>query len=801
MKVLKVKQWIKAKYKRIIILLSIVLFLYVGLRIYLNYILKEVIIEQVEKFAENNYQLKIGKIDIGIWAFNANIEGLQVIKIKSKENINDKYHFNLTASHVKLRKLYLIDLLLNKNLQLNRLQINNPKIVLEYNDTIANKTMNDSSFIHFYYKLSNIILNNPDISVIKSSGEKFKLKVKKIDYNLKNLLLQIDAIDIKGIDCVHYNFDYNCSISKAFIKGFDLNVLLNDMNFKYSSCVIEELNIDLIAHSILEHKTRPKKSLLQNLKSKSSAPLSALMIEKIKFSYQSKFDNIVVTADNFKYEKLHLGMDDIFLAIRQKHYIEANISKLRIEGFDVDEFIELKHSKIKKLFFQNPRFKTSLVVQSNYNNSKIAADDKIGYAVDMIEELEIINGVIDLDHRKKRKLKLSVQSLDIHAKEINPLYFDEEQNVQLLKQLTLKTGNIFFNFPNNLYHLNLSKSNYNLKNERLTLDSLQIKSNYNKSDFYKIVKKQVARIDLVTVIISISDFNINKILNENKFYANEVEAKKTVVTFYKDKNIPLNEEDYKPFPQELLKDLNYPIHINTLKLNECELVSEILNPGARNIAKINISHIHAEARHIDNSIYKGNKMNVIFEGRIAGAGLLKANAMIDMYATNFHHTVHAEIGNMPFKHLNDFMFDFAAVEISSGTLDRAIIDIDGNNHKMKCKLDLSYHNLNMDIIRNHNKKNKKYRNIASILANTIIYNNNPEPGKKLRSSTITQDYIKNKFIIGNWINASLKCMLLTTAPSAANALQIVDSSVSKDSLQSVRSPNWLKRFLQRKRKK
>ncbi|HRG57696.1 MAG TPA: hypothetical protein PK323_01995 [Bacteroidia bacterium] len=795
------KKWIKTKYKQIVISIFTILILYFGLRIYLNLLLKEVIIEQVEKFAENNYRLEIGKIDIGIWAFNANIENLKISKLKSKQNVTDKYHFNLSATHVKLKNLYLFDLLISNNLQLNRLQITNPIIVLEYNDTISNKTSNDTSFIHFYYKLSNIILYNPDISVIKSSGEKFKLYVNKIDYNLKNLLLQIEAIDIKGINCTQYNFDYNCYISKASIKGFDLNVLLNDMNFKYSSCVVEDLNIELKAHSILQHKIKPKISFLQNLKSKSSAPLSALSIEKIKFAYQSRFDNIVVNANNFKYENKHLEMEEIFLALRQKHYIESNISKLSIEGFDADEFIELKHSKIKKLFFRNPRFKISLIAQSNYSNSKIDTEDKIGYTIDLIEGLEIINGAIDLDHRKKRNLKLSVRSLDILAKNIDPMFFDDKQNVTLLRDVTLKTGNIHFNFPNNLYHLNLGKIEYSLLHKSLNIDSLKLKSNYNKSEFYKIVKKQIARIELATKSIYLKDFDINKILNENKFYADEIEAKKSVLTFYKDKNIPLNENDYKQFPQELLKDLNYPIYINRLQINECELVSEILNPGARNIAKININEIQAEFKHIDNTIYKGNTLKVIFEGKIAGAGLLKANAMIDMYATNYHHKVHAEIGSMPFKHLNDFMFDFAAVEISSGTLDRAIIDIDGNNNKIHCKLDLSYHNLNMDILRNRNKKNKKYRNIASILANTIIYNNNPEPGKKLRSSSVTQPYISNKFIVGNWINASLKAMLLTTSPSAANALQIVDSSVTNDSTKIERSPNWLKRFLQRKRKK
>jgi hypothetical protein len=271
------------------------------------------------------------------------------------------------------------------------------------------------------------------------------------------------------------------------------------------------------------------------------------------------------------------------------------------------------------------------------------------------------------------------------------------------------------------------------------------------------------------------------------------------VLFYKDKNIPLLETDIKKFPQELLRELNYPLMINKLHVTEAILISEILNPGANNIAQIKVDQVQATINHIDNGVFVGNKMKVVFEGRIFSAGLLKAKANFDMYAADYNHTIHAEIGSMPFKYLNDFMFDFAGIEINRGILDKAIIDINGNRKKIKCKLDLSYHDLSMDILRNQNRKHKRYRNVASILANAIIYNHNPEPGKPLRSAMVEQAYITNKFVVGNWINASLKAMLITTAPKAANALQINNLINQNDTVEDSRQPNWLKRFLAKKK--
>jgi hypothetical protein len=330
---------------------------------------------------------------------------------------------------------------------------------------------------------------------------------------------------------------------------------------------------------------------------------------------------------------------------------------------------------------------------------------------------------------------------------------------------------------------------------------VRIASNYSRKQFPKAVKKQIAMVTLDLKKIGATEINVNKLLNINAFACDEISAHEAIVSFYKDKNVALLESDYKKFPQELIHEIDYPIFINEIKFYKSTIINEILNPGASNIAVIKIDNVEANLQHIENKKYKGNVMKVFFKGRIAGAGLLSANANLDMFAPDFKHTVHAEIGKMPFKYLNDFMFDFAGVEINKGTLDKAVLDIKGNHKKLQCKLDLSYHDLSMDILRNRNRKNKKYRNIASILANSIIYNSNPEPGRALRSSVVDQNYIANKFIVGNWINVSLKAMLLTTSPSAANALQIINSNNENDSMALVNRPKWLKRFIERKKKK
>jgi hypothetical protein len=782
----------------IFIFLALVL-AYAGLRIYLNYKLKQVLISQVEQFANNNYKLDLGSIDIGWWAYNAQIKGIKLTKYKSKASEQDKYHFTIAALDVKLKGLYLYDLLFHQQLQLKKLEIINPSIIIDYNDTINASTKNDSSLVHLYYKLSKIVLKNANIEIRKSSGENLYVKSSLLDYDFNKTLLKIQDINYVVEKSRIQHFDAYCKLSKASLFGFDLNILMNESNFKFSTCTIDTFQVKLIAHNDSLQHYKNENSLLEKLKAKSNLPLNPIQIKHLKFIYQSKYNNIEAGATSFVYNKNNLSIENIGLKLNQQHHIEASIEKLVLKDFNIDDFIHNQHIGIGTMALIKPNVKINLMVQKNYNELVKSSHEALGYMIDSIQNVEILHGNFSLSHHLKKHVSIKVKDIELQAKSVNTRFFEQEFKTSLVRKLNFKTAAAYLNLANNLYHFTIKNITYNLNKEILLVNEFSIKPNPKKSQFHKVVKKQIAMIDLDLKSLSASGINLNNLIRKQAFECNEINATQLIVTFYKDKNIPLLESDYKKFPQELLRELNYPILIHKLNVTATQLISEILNPGANNIAKIKVDQVAATINHIDNGIYVGNKMDVLFEGRIASAGLLKAKAHFDMYASDYNHTVHAEIGSMPFKYLNEFMFDFAGIEINRGILDKAVIDINGNRKKIKCKLDLSYHDLSMDILRNQNRKHKRYRNVASILANAIIYNHNPEPGKPLRSAMVEQEYISNKFVVGNWINASLKAMLITTAPKAANALQINNLMNQGDSMQDGRQPNWLKRFLAKKK--
>jgi hypothetical protein len=787
---------IHKKLKVIAIVFFTLLLIYGGLRIYLNHILKRVVIEQVAQFADKNYKLELNNIDIGWWAYNANVTGFKLTKIENKLSTHDQFHFTISASSVKLKGLYLFDLLFYKNLDLRKLELKDPTIAINYNDTIATKANVDSSLSSFKFKLSKIELLNANITVNKSSGEKLSLNSDLIDYSFKNKLLHLKAINLNRKNSSLQKNDFLVFINDALLSGFNLNALMNDGKFKYDDCRIDKLLVEVKANETKSATTLTNTSKNENILFDKIKPIK---INRITFSYFSTYDSVITSAHDFYYKNQNLHISNIKAKLRQKHLITAAIKEIEISGFNIDHFIAFNHSKIGKIKLTSPQLNIKLFIQKNYELAHPKTLKKRYFAIDVIDTFEIENGGLLLQHKKY--LHLQSERIKLYVLGLNPNFNQETLNKAIANQMIASVGKTKFNFPNNLYHLDFNNFNYNLKKESLMIDDIKINPNYKKSEFHAKVKKQIAMINLHLKTLNISGINVNNLVTKNSFTCNEINASTLKVNFYKDKNIPLLESDYKKFPQELLYDINYPININKLLVKETALVSEILNPGASKSAKFIVNNVKAEINHIHNKQYQGNQMHVKFEGKIAGAGLLKATAMIDMYDNTYKHTIHATLGRMPFHYLNDFMFDFAGVEINKGTLDSALIDISGNNQKINCKLTLAYHDLSMDILRNQNKKNKRYRNIASILANSIIYDHNPEFGKPIRNSVVEQSYISNKFIVGNWINICLKAMLLTTAPKAANALQISNKEETSDSILVKKSPNWLKKLINRKKVK
>jgi hypothetical protein len=759
--------------------------------------LKSLVIAQVEQIASKNYRLELGKIEIGWWALNAHFYDVKFSKVKNSLSSDEQFFFILKASHIKIKGIQLYNLLFNHQIEIKKLSVFEPIIQLNYNDTIVPKLNTDGNLQQFNFKISDIELKNAKIKIIRSSGSVFNLKSKRLTYKIKQSEIFLEKVNMDARKKNERKIDITFNISAATLQGINLNGILNGNAIHYKACHVDSMKINWFWSEKHISKSKNKNDTIVKDNKVAEFIINPIYIKHIHFLHYGKNGTTETLADDLKYKLEQLQLNNFAFTINQQSILKGKIDGVNVLGFNVSSFIETHHGYLKEVSLINPSINLNYKSQKA-TNADLQKEDE--FLLDSILHFNIKNGSFSFKNDNQKNLKFELNAIGLIAKNVHPQYWQNKYSDKLFTDISLHVGASYLNLPNNRYHFNIQSASYNLRQEMITVNGFGVSSNYKKNTFHSIVKKQIAMLDLKLKKLSASAFNLIDLIRHERFICNSIYANQLVASFYKDKNIPLLESDYKKFPQELIHDLKFPFEIKSVHIAQSELISELLNPGSKNIARISVNNVKANFYNINNKKYSGNQLKVDFEGKIANSGLLQANANLDMYSSEFNHSLHAQIGTMPFNQLNEFMFDFAGVEIKNGILNKAVFDIIGNRKKMTCAMELSYHDLNMVILRNQNKKHKRYRNIASILANVFIYNHNPEPGKPLRKALIEHEIETNRFIINNWITASLKAMLVTTAPTAASALQLENLHGQNPKQFIYKKPNILSRFIEKKRR-
>jgi hypothetical protein len=736
--------------------------LLLGAQIYINRILKKVIYEQISSFSKNNYQLKIEKINLRIISFSVSIQGIDLKHIPSNKDSIIPYA-NIKSSFIKLKRLNLFKLIFNQTLKLGEIELDNPKIDLFYNsrftDTISTKTVLNL----FTLQIQKLNLNKVQIHIYNLKKSQTFIKAENLNYNIRKLKLKIYNLELKQTTTDSSNLYFG--INEGTVDGFYLNELLNKRTLNYSKIMFDKISLNISKNKTtvaqLNEKTEKIKAISQNRFFQSIKPVK---INQIRFSMNNDAKNIAFQGNTIIYENRNFSMERFKLDIFQNFTTQIVSKELIIKGMDADSINNGYNIAVNSLELLEPKIK--LTIQKKVDDKKMDASILSLFSIKRVSVLALNNGVIDISSKENNYMKGFAKNINVRAKNVitgdGLLFFDDA---------TFKATDMILNMPNNLYNFRAAQIDYKQKTSNALITNFKLIPNYNKASFGKKIGKQVARVSLSIPQISIQNFNILDIINRQTFNCEKLSFNNLTAEFYKDKNIPLLATDYRKFPQELLRELSFGIKINTLEVLNGLIKVEILSNNADNSGTIVLDQINMLFKGVDNTA-TADKIQLTFAGRLAKIGLIQAKVWMPINNSLCQHTAHIEIGKMPFNYINKLINDVVHVNISKGQLDHAIIDLNGNKEWMNCKLSLKYHDLEMKILADEStSQNKNKLNLANKLANAIIINSNPMPGKSLRIAETRTRIQKNKFIINNWLFAAANSLLLTTAPSIINLLK------------------------------
>jgi len=740
----------------------------VSLRLYINYILKTVIYQQVESFSNNNYVLKLDKIEVGALAFNASIDGFSLTPKNESKNKNF-IKANIKAKSIKLRGLSLFNLIFYKAITLNRLELVNPKINLILNQAQSEHKFKMDSLIYLL-KINKLIFSQVEIVVNNGLSSMTTLNAKSILYDIKNLKLSMNSFKFQTTDSEQI---MHCVLNKGLIRGFNLDELLNDRQLNYSAAELDYLKLSIFkktTETILNQKVNNLHQAVQNKFFKSFKPLN---IQKLDFKYKNDDKTILAIARKLSYSKRDFVINKINLRISNKDTFQFISKRINAKGFDADSIAAGYVISINDIEILEPSIQINL---TSGNNKQIVHKDSIQSLINLfyirkINNLKIINAQYkQIDHCSS--LKIAVKNVNISIKNIYPNIRNDKLPIQFQKA-QINGEELSINLPNNLYRITCSKLNYSQSIGNAFLNNFKLIPNYSKHSFPRIVGKQRARVTMTVNKMELTKFDLQKLLANEAFECDQLNLKKADIYFYKDKNIPIPPEDYRKFPQELLMQAPFGLKSQRLSLSDGHFFIEILPEKGTKTGTFEIDEVNLQIKNIDNrNKSASNIASLTFSGRLAKIGEITAQVSFPVNDKLCNHLASIQINQMPFEKLNTLISSMMPVSFNKGILRKAKIQIKGNKLKTQSSLEMTYNDLSIILLKDATK-NDKYRKLmlGNNLANLFIINDNPSAGKSVRTSLEIVPTESNKFILNNWLSTTLNAMLSTITPNAANFIK------------------------------
>ncbi len=292
------------------------------------------------------------------------------------------------------------------------------------------------------------------------------------------------------------------------------------------------------------------------------------------------------------------------------------------------------------------------------------------------------------------------------------------------------------------YTISVRNLRGSLSDSLMTADSFSYKPNYSE-DVYA-AKHPVARaaITFQCSKLRAEGINYTKIFAGKSIELRKFEAGTWYIDSYLDRRRPPDiHPDDAPMPNDLLRSLPITINIDSVMMNDGririrERSSGSLKPGVLFFDRTNIAATPICSDSLS-QIY-GKTTAISVSSYFVGEGLLRVAANFPLIHKGFDIGIHATIGKFDAKKLNTWLIPFERLEVSDGTIESGIIDMNIRSGTATTTVTPEYNNFSMKILSADVKKNRGIlEGIKTFYANTFVLrsNNLREKGKPAKSGT------------------------------------------------------------------
>lgn len=315
---------------------------------------------------------------------------------------------------------------------------------------------------------------------------------------------------------------------------------------------------------------------------------------------------------------------------------------------------------------------------------------------------------------------------------------------------------------------------YSAATNALTADSFIVHPNYGEYEFTALSRFQTNRFEADINGITFQGFSVSDYIKSGNIISSYIEIGGLEMQVFKDKRKEFKHVE-KPTFQEMI--YNYPnaLNIDSVAVLSGNIVYTEHSEKANEKGSMSFNDINVRIYKITNdTIYKTEKayfeMNA--NALLMGKGKLNLFLKARIFDNQNTFAMNGTLSAMEASDLNPIFEKSASVKITSGKINTMHFSFTANNTKSTGNMQLLYKELKFEIIDKKTGETTAIKEkVKSLIANIILIESNPMPGKEVRPGIIEYERDPERFLFGYFFR-SLLSGIKTTVTKTRNAKKL-----------------------------
>jgi hypothetical protein len=486
---------------------------------------------------------------------------------------------------------------------------------------------------------------------------------------------------------------------------------------------------------------------LQQLVKEGSNGLYNLSVEKIEpdiLRSELIALNATLTPDSTALVKLNNAKktpDNVF---------KISFDSLHITGITLEDFLHKDRLDLDSVFITKPTIETYYEPKP-YNKAERAADDSATLYQRLMKRFKSISiHAIVVQHGTLINKDLSqkdnsqrFRDVSVHASNLlidSGTQFDKNRFL-FTKEAELSCTDIQTRTRDSMYFFKIGSIFVDAIKHTLAAKDISLIPRYSKDEFKKKVSFRKDYFVMKFPKVVMNNIDWWKLVNTQNLVASECDVYSAEIKDYIDRSLPDKSASANKFPGPLLMHVPLKMNVEKLNLHGMDVVYEEHNPATKKSSSVYFNNINGIIKNLTNLplLIKTNK-NVSFSG--SGLFMHKIpfkfsfKSDLSKYKTGDFST-HIQLAKLDNAILNPLTEPLSLFTIKRGTMQKASIDIDGNNSTAHGKLVMLYNDLHITPLKPDDDGSFKKKSVMSFFANTFfIKNDNPAKGDAPRNTDV-----------------------------------------------------------------